>query len=152
MTDTDDPPPRRRIPDLALAPLAGGEPVPLRARRQGTVLVLLGGAPDESAAGYLRRLAAAEPSLRGWDGRVLVVVDGEAAAARPALDALALPFPVLVDVKRAVAAAAGVAAPALVVADQWGDVHATHATPGDPWLDPREVEQWLQWMSIRCAG
>jgi hypothetical protein len=145
--------PRRRLPDIALPPLDGGPRVALRAPRQGTVLVLLGAGVGERDGAYLRALAAAEPELRGWDGRVLVVVEGADPEARTALDALALPFPVLADPDGAVTAAAGVAAPAVAVVDQWGEVHAARgAGAEEPWLPVREVEQWLRFLSIRCAG
>ena len=123
MADSDLTPPRRRLPDVALPPLAGGDAVPLRARRQGTVLVLLDETADDAATDYLRRLAEAEPALRGWDGRVLVVVAGTTMP--PALAALVLPFPVLADPGRVTGVAAGVEPPAVVVGDQWGEIHAT---------------------------
>ena len=145
--------PRRRLPDIALPPLAGGTDVPLRAHRRGSVLVLLGGAPGAREGEYLRQLADAEPALRDWDGRVLVVVAGDGAEVRPALDALRLPFPVLADPERTVLRAAAVAAPALVVADQWGEVHAAaQPGPGESWLPVDEVEQWLRFLASRCAG
>ena len=152
MTDLDLPT-RPRLPDLALPAIAGGDPVSLRAHRRAAVLVLLAGALDPADAAYLGALAAAAPALAGWDGRVLAVAPD--AALGPALDALALPFPALVDADGRVAAAAGVAAPALVVADQWGEVHlaATAAEGGGrAWPPVAEVERWLQFLAVRCAG
>jgi len=150
-----DPPltPRRRLPDVALPLLAGGGDVPLRAHRRASVLFLLDGIPGEREGEYLRQLADAEPALRDWDGRVLVVVAGDGAAVRAALEAQQLPLPVLADPERAVLRAAAVVAPALVVADQWGEVHvATQPGPGERWLPVAEVEQWLRFLAVRCAG
>lgn len=152
MSDTDRPASRARLPDLALPPVDGGAPVPLRMARQGALLVLLDAAPTPEVTRWLGELAAAEPTFRGWDGRVLVVVGtaaGDPAAdARAALAALALPFPVLSDARGTVAAVAGIAAPGVVVADQWGEVHAAVAGP----MPVREVEEWLRFLAIRCAG
>ena len=146
MTDPDAPR-RPRLPDVALAPRGGGDVVPLRARRQGTVLVLLGPAPSPEDAAALGALADAGEALRGWDGRVLVLLP-DADAAPPDT-----PFPVLVDPEGRVAAAAGVAPPALVVADQWGEVHDARAVgEGRPWPSPADVEEWLRFLAIRCAG
>ena len=146
---------RPRLPDAALPPLGGGAAVPLRLPRHGAVLVVLDGdaAPDDAALGYLRQLAGAGETLGGWDGRVLVVVGGDGGAARPSLDGLGLPFPVLADPGRTVAAAAGVTAPALVLTDQWGEAHvATPVGAGGAWMAVGEVEKWLQFFAIRCAG
>ena len=153
MTEPDPTPVRPRLPDLSLPPLSGGDAVALRAHRQAAVLALLDGSAAERDLDYLRELAAAAPALGGWDGRVLVVVEGEGAAVRPALEALGLPFPVLVDARRTVAAEAGVDPPALVVADQWGEVHAAASVgPDAPWLPVAEVEAWLRFLAVRCAG
>jgi hypothetical protein len=150
MTESDLTPRRRRLPNVSLPALGGGAAVPLRAPRRGTVLVLLGADATERDAGYLRALADAEPSLREWDGRVLVLVEGDDAA-RPPLAGPSAPFPVLLDREGAVARAAGVAAPAVVVVDQWGEVHVAQPVAVD-WLAVSEVEGWLRLMAIRCAG
>lgn len=142
MSDADDPVERPRLPDISLPTADGGAPVPLRARRQGTVLVLLDGAPDDGAREAIRALASHEAALRDWDGRVVVVVPEAASAPGD------VPFAVAVDATGRVARAAGVDAPALVVADQWGEVHVASRA----WLPPAEVEAWLRMLAIRCAG
>jgi hypothetical protein len=144
--------PRRRLPDAALPPLAGGPLVPLRVPRHSAALVLLGGALGPAERDFLAQLAADGASVTGWDGRVLVVVSG-AAAGTAAVPDKGEPFTVLADPAGTVAAAAGVTPPALVVADQWGEVH-WHAPAGDgrPWPPVREVEQWARFLAIRCAG
>lgn len=136
-----------RIPDLALPPVDGGAPVPLRVRRHGTVIVLVARA-DASLRAYAATLAEEIERLRGWDGRVLLVSADAGEAAAIGGD---VPFPVLVDATGAVAAAAGVAPPAVVVADQWGMVHAA-APAAHGFLALDDVEGWLRYVSIRCAG
>ena len=51
------------------------------------------------------------------------------------------------------AAAAGVRPPAVVVVDQWGEIHEAASVGDDrPWLPVADLEQWLKYISIRCAG
>lgn len=146
---TDRPAPRPRLPDAALPSAGAGPPVPLRARRTGTLVVVLDGAPDPTALAFVQALAGAEATLRASDGRALVVVPSAEAGGRVEPPAP----PVLVDAGGRVAAAAGVAAPAVVVADQWGEVwHAATVPPGAPWMEVAEVDRWLGYLAIRCAG
>jgi hypothetical protein len=111
------------------------------------VLVLLDGAPDARDAAFLDALAAHEAELRAWDGRVLLVV-----REAPPVPASAA-FPVLLDPTGSVAAAAGVDAPALLVSDQWGELYLTRSRDaGEGWPAVAELEQWLRFLAIRCAG
>lgn len=151
MTELELTPPHPRLPDAALPTAAGDVEVPLREHRRATVLVLLPGVVDEAALAYLRELLAAEDMLTGWDGRVLLVTSDADVA--PLLDEARLPFPLLVDERHVVATAAHVAPPAVLVADQWGEVHAAATVDaGESWLAVTEVERWVQWLAIRCAG
>jgi hypothetical protein len=148
-TDPTDAPARRpRLPDASLPRADGGDAVPLRLPRTGTVLVLPGPAPDAAARAWLAALADAGATLRASDGRALVLIP-EAAAARDLPGGVA----VLVDERGRVAAAAGVEAPALVITDQWGEVwHAQAVPPGGAWPDVAEVDRWLGYLAIRCGG
>jgi hypothetical protein len=156
MDDFHTPVRRPRLPDVALPALpalASGARVPLRAPRRASVLVLLDDTPEERDLAYVRELAEAERALADWDGRVLVVVGGPATAMAHALTALALPFPVLVDAEGHVATGAATAAPAIVVTDQWGEIHVRAPVgPDRPWLAVAELEKWLRYLAIRCAG
>ncbi len=151
-----DPQDRPRLPDLSLPDVslgADGATVPLRLRRHGTVLVLLGATIHASDGAVLDTWREQQEALAAWDGRVLVVVPDALAPAVNALQASTSPFPVVLDEAGAIAAAAGVAAPALVITDQWGEVHASRSiTPDAPWMETAEVEQWLRFLAIRCAG
>lgn len=136
--------PRPRLPDIALPPIDGGDPVPLRLRRHATVLVLLPSIARDADVAYLAELARQAHALRDWDARVFAVVaDGATPADRA--------IPVLVDADRIVARAAQVDAPALVVADQWGEVHVREPA-GEAWYPVREIELTVRWLAIRCAG
>ena len=167
MTDADAPG-RARLPDVALGPLAGvgeagkdGGAVSLRERRHGTALVLVGATLTAAGADYLAALAAAAPALHGWDGRVLVVAGASAGdtggitgdGIAPPLAALHLPFPVVADPEGIIARVARVSPPAVVVVDQWGEVRdAREVTDAQPWMPPAELEQWMRFLSIQCAG
>ena len=142
---------RPRLPELALPAAGGGASAPLRARRQGTVLALLPAPVAARDAAWARDFAAREAELREWDGRALVVLEGPAADAAAALGATPLGVPVLADADGALARAAGVTAPALVITDQYGEVYAS-AEAVQGWMPHDDIVAWLKYLSIRCAG
>jgi hypothetical protein len=142
---------RPRLPEAALPALGGGVGAPLRERRQGTVLALLRAPVEGHDVEWIRGFASQEASLREWDGRALVVLEGEDAAAAASLMALALPVPTLVDRGSVLARAAGVAAPALLITDQYGEVYASKEA-ANGWMPLDEIVAWLKYLSIRCAG
>jgi hypothetical protein len=142
---------RPRLPDVGLPALGGGAGAPLRERRQGTVIALLGAPVDARDVAWVRGFAADEASLREWDGRALVVLEGDDQATAASLAAPALPVPVLVDRTGSLARAAGVTAPALLVTDQYGEVYAS-AEAANGWMPRDEIVAWLKYLSIRCAG
>ncbi|MFL5539848.1 MAG: TlpA family protein disulfide reductase, partial [Longimicrobiaceae bacterium] len=56
-----------------------------------------------------------------------------------------LPFPLLVDADGRVASALGVQAPAVVIADQWGEVHEAREAGGEHRFPMEtEIEDWLR--------
>jgi hypothetical protein len=149
-TDFHDGPRRIRLPDLELPALRGEGRIPLREHRHSTAIVLLDAVVRADDARWLGDLAAHAADLRAWDGRVLVVVGAEANA--DAVTDLGLPFAVARDATGRVAKAAGVDAPALVLADLYGEVFATAtAGAGQPWMSLADVEEWLRLMAIRCG-
>ena len=150
MRHSDDLPRRPRLPDLMLPALAGGGTVPLREHRHGSAIVLLGETVRPDDVRWLGELAAHERALRDWDGRVLVVA-GPDTDVEP-VTRLGLPFPMVRDAEGRVARAAGLEAPALVLADLYGEVFATApAGAGAPWMSVADVEEWLRLMAIRCG-
>ena len=152
MTENDAPA-RLRLPDRALPERAGGGAVSLRQGRHGTVIVLLGSSLEVVDAEFVRTLAERREALHAWDGRVLLLIADVDAPVAGALDDLRLSLPVLLDVESAVASAADVRPPALVITDQYGEAYLRESITADrPWPTVDSIEQWLRYLSIRCAG
>ena len=138
--------PPRRLPDLALATL-GGAACPLRpGGRRSSVLVLVHSTECAACAAFVVRLAAAADGLRAWDGEVRVIVPA-AQAGSPS----ASPFTLLVDAEQRVATALGITPPAVVIADQWGEVHDVREAAGEHRFPAvEEIESWLRYLAIQC--
>jgi len=142
----------RRLPEVKLASAPGGLPAPLRpSGRVSPVLVLVDGAECDACRAWLRRLAAASAEIAEWDGRVIVVVPASPdQAVRIAADA-AKHFTLLADPDHALAARLGISPPALVIADQYGEIHHA-ATAGDAHAlpEPADIGDWLRYLAIQC--
>ena len=154
--------PHERLPDIEL-PAASGD-VTTRVRSTGRtsrVLLLLHGAECEACRAYLARLAEHRMELDGWDARPLVVVpsvpdpttseteaDGEGEG-DPALRSPS--FAVAVDSGGRLASALAVSLPALVVADQWGEIHDVEEAGNEHrFLAPDEVVAWARYLAVQC--
>jgi len=138
--------PQRRLPDLALTSASGAGYRLQGGGRRSPVLVLVHAGPCAACDGYVHRLGAAAAALGEWDGEVLVI--SPAGAGEPLPDAS---FPLLHDSEDRVAAALGVRPPAVVIADQWGEVHDVREA-GDEHRFPAEaeIESWLRYLAIQC--
>jgi peroxiredoxin len=140
--------PSRRIPDFAFA-TRSGTPRSLRpAGRRSPVLVLVHPGACEACAAFIGRLRAASEMLHAWDGDVLVITpetlgdSGNASAER---------FPLLSDPEQRLASALAIAPPAVVIADQWGEVHEiTEAGDEHRFSGVDEIESWLRYLAIQC--
>ena len=78
------------------------------------------------------------------DGEILVI----APAGDAARDSI---FPLLHDPEAQVVSALGVRAPAVVIADQWGEVHETREAGGEHRFPTEtEIEDWLRYLAIQC--
>ena len=141
--------PHRRLPDLALA-TPSGAPRRLRSGgRRSPVLVLVHPGGCAACAELVQRLHASSAVLLEWDGDVLVVTpdlsDGEDDPSSTA------PFPILLDPEQRLASSLGVTPPAVVIADQWGEVHeVTEAGDGHRFPGMAEVESWLRYLATLC--
>ncbi len=139
--------PSRRIPDFALA-TRSGTPRRLRAGgRRSPVLVLVHPGACAACAAFIAQLDAASAALGEWDGDVLVITPDEL----PAGDDAATAIPVLSDPEQRLAASLVIAPPAVVIADQWGEVHES-TEAGDEHRFPAadEIEGWLRYLAIQC--
>lgn len=142
----------RRLPDLRLASAPGGSPVPIRPPgRVSPVLLLADGAECGACRAWLRSLAASSADVADWDGRVIVVVPTSPDHAVRIADDAAPPITILADPDRMLAARLGISAPALVIADQYGEIH--HAAPAGDDHDlpePTEIVSWLRYLAVQC--
>jgi peroxiredoxin len=142
----------RRLPDVKLPSAPGGSPTPLRPPgRVSPVLVLVDDGECDACRAWLHRLAAASAEIGEWDGRVIVVVPAPSDRAMRIAGDAAKSFTLLADPDGALAARLGISTPALVIADQYGEIH--HAAPaGDAHdlPDPAEVFDWLRYLAIQC--
>lgn len=142
----------RRLPDVKLASAPGGSPVPIRLPgRVSPVLVLVDRAECDACRAWLRRLAAVSSDIAEWDGRVIVVVPASPEDAARIVDDAPPPFAILADPDRALAARLAISTPALVIADQYGEIHhAASAGDAHELPDPAEVIDWLRYLAIQC--
>lgn len=142
--------PQRRLPDLALPLSPGGEPRPLRPPgRRSPVLVLVHGAGCAACGEFVARLGAESRSIEEWDGRPLVIAPEDLARAGDLRTRTSLP--VLADPERRLDRALSVGPPAVVVADQWGQVHDLHEAGEDHrFPEPDAIVAWLRYLAIRC--
>jgi hypothetical protein len=142
--------PTRRLPDLRLAGGPGGAPTPVRARgRRSPVLVLVHPSPCADCAKFVAELETSGESLLEWDGHPVVVAPEPWDDARDTWKSGGLPL--LADPEERLAAALGVRAPAVLVADQWGEVHeAREAGEEHHFPTIGEIVSTLSYLAVRC--
>jgi hypothetical protein len=142
--------PQRRLPDLALPRAPGGEPFRLRAPgRRSPLLVLVHGAGCAACGEFVARLEAEGDSIEEWDGRPLVIAPEDLAKAGDLGRRTSLP--VLADPERRLGSALSLGPPAVVVADQCGEVHEIHEAGEDHrFPEPDAVVAWLRYVAIQC--
>jgi peroxiredoxin len=144
--------PRRRLPDIRLPLIDRETPVPVRARgRKAPVLLLLHSTGCRDCEAYVQRLAARQADILEWDGRVLMVVPD-----RPEPEGILgaigdVPFALAIDTEQRLAHALSVQIPALVIADQWGEIHhVEEAGPDHRFSATEEVVDWVRYLAIQC--
>lgn len=143
--------PRARIPDLTLPGAANGEPIRIRQGRRAPVLFLFDDAGCERCRTAFAEIAARAGELTEWDGRLVAVLPSPPATEVDRAWIEGLSVPAVVDSESRIADAAGVAAPAVVVADQWGEIHEVHAAGDDhPPVPVDRIIAALRYLSVRC--
>jgi len=117
----------QRLPMMSVEPVDGGAAVPLRRPgRTATVLVTVHRDCDACGA-YRDALAHAQSGIDEWDGRVVVTYAGD-------------------DI-----ADAGIPAPAVLIADQWGELFVVEPAGDDhEFIAPAEVVSWLRYLAVQC--
>lgn len=151
-----------RLPIATLPARDGGPDVKLRAPgRLATVLVAL---HDDCAQcdAYLAALATQEAELRDWDGRVVAVragrADAESAArssereerAQAASHRFGERVRAAADPEGKLASA-GITVPAVLIADQWGELFVVEPAGAEhTLLAPDEIVAWLRYLAVQC--
>lgn len=145
-----------RLPNLRLPRSDGTTVRPLRGpHRDAAVVVALHDTGCDPCRHYLRSLADAESRFRLWDGSIRAVTDTDSdaeAGARALQDELGSAVDILVDTDRElldrVDATAG---PVTLVADRYGQVfHIAESGEEHAVMEPRELEEWLQYLATQC--
>jgi peroxiredoxin len=141
------------LPDLALPRADGAGTVQLRPRgRKGIVVVLLHGPDCEVCRDYVTRLADLREQIEDWDGRIVLVSTAGCAAGSQAMFDIPTSFHQARDVEGVLAGRAGVPAPAVFIADQWGELFAIEGVDEEHRfaIQPEEVVDWLRFLAIKC--
>lgn len=145
------PRPGERLPRLDLARARGGT-LPLRHhRKEATFLVRIHGPDCGGCEAYLRTLEARRDRLSAWYARGVAVVPGPVAEARALDERLRPGLITVVADPEGDGPLAGAGDAALLLADRYGEVfHSVPAGPDHAFVEPRELERWLQYLATQC--
>jgi peroxiredoxin len=139
-----------RLPDRSVERTDGAGQLPVKRRgRDSTILLMLHAANCPACRGYVGRLQDEAAAIRDWDGRVLLV--WAAPVARAAATARVSGFDSGIDVDGGLLARLGLELPAILIADQWGELFAVQPAGNEhDFIDPSEVVEWLRFLAIQC--
>lgn len=143
--------PPRRLPEVTLPSETTGVATPMNRRgRVAPIVILVHGGPCERCTDFLRQLDQAHEAITEWDGRLLAVRSGQGAQrSAPLVDGLK--FQVLLDPEARFASRLSLEAPAVVIADQYGEVHVAEvAGEGHDFITPPEIADWAKFLAIQC--
>lgn len=139
-----------RLPNLRLPRSDGATVRPLRGpHRDAVVVVVLHDVGCDACRDYLRALAGARSRFQLWDGTVnAVAVSGDETLQAELGSAVQL----LVDPDRELLDRVDTTAgPVTLVADRYGQVfHIDDAGTDHTVMEPRELEEWLQYLATQC--
>ena len=140
--------PARRLPHVGLQPAVGKREVPIIWRRTGPMLLFLHARECAACRDYAAQVAGAIDEIQEWDGRPLIIQPDEA---EPAGLPVPESIPVLRDTGNRLAERLGVVTPAVLIADQWGEIYESHAA-GDAhdFLAPEELVSWARTIATKC--
>jgi hypothetical protein len=142
--------PDRRLPRLSLPSWPHGDALPVQPSGRGsTAIVMVHGGECEACDAYIRQLEREMPALEEWDCRVRVIfpsppTETERRGSQPGIRCL-------VDEDRRLARLLDLSHPAVVVVDQWRQIH--HAGEGGDdhrFVSPAELVSWARSLAVQC--
>lgn len=143
--------PVHRLPHLELMAAGGGLRHVHGSRRRSPVLVLVHPEGCAGCSGYLADLARSHAEIEEWDGEVLVVSPDPPAEPDSTVSLADHPFTRLHDPEGRLATALRIEPPAIVVADQWGEIRLLEpAGPDHRFCAPSEIVDWMRFIAIEC--
>jgi hypothetical protein len=144
--------PHRRLPELSLVSEATGSPRPLQeSGRTAPVIVLAHGPDCGQCEAFLDHLAGEREAILDWDGQVVVVRSGAPDTDGGAEPAGRKSLQALLDPDGLLARALAIEVPAVVIADQWGEIHcAAEAGADHQFISPAEVAEWVKYLAVQC--
>ncbi|MCA1734322.1 MAG: redoxin domain-containing protein [Acidobacteria bacterium] len=136
--------PPRRLPDITLQDVRERTPVRLRPAGDRSALIVMIHPECPDCTGWVEKLAEQKDELRTWKGDVKLVGRNRAAEHT-------FPFRLLLDSENRLAAAVGLEAPAVVIADQWGEIHeAAEAGEEHRFLPIESAVEWIRHLATSC--
>ena len=136
-----------RLTGADLEDTATSRRVSLRAGRGPRAVVVVHSADCPGCRAYIEQLADASGTFHEWGGRLSVIAYAPAAIAGTLRTDVTAGVQVLSDPHTTL----GAEPAALLLADEWGEVHfavegvSDHALPGAD-----EIAEWLRFISIQC--
>src|SRR5690606_35984773 len=113
----------RRLPHLKLGSRASESDVPIIWRRSAPILLFLHSEACPACSEFVERVAGFSGAIAEWDGRPLIIVPGATTEARSGSMIRNSPFPILEDSEARLQTALRVEPPAVIIADQWGEIY-----------------------------
>ncbi|HEX6616077.1 MAG TPA: hypothetical protein VF046_07195 [Gemmatimonadales bacterium] len=137
------------LPEMQLVSAATGVPVDLHSVRGPRALVAIHSVGCAACRDYVReRLARAAREVAEWGGRLCVIVPGRRGDASDFAETTTDALEVLVDASGAFAHRRA----AVVVTDQWGEVHsAVDAADGHELPDPQQLVVSIRFLATQCS-
>ena len=143
MTRSDLLNPPLRLPDITLPDAREGTSVRLRTAGDRSVLIVMIHPDCSDCATWVEKLAAQKDEIGSWKGDVRLVESRGTERSYP--------FSVLVDPEQRVGQAVKLAPPAVIVADQWGEIHeAAEAGDEHRFLPIESAVEWIRHLATTC--